>query len=76
MSIHTEKSRAKAQDMGAAAGFASRKIWALPKREIIEVAMHLAALSTDSYDETMQQGDHGEARFWEEHDALRRNGVI
>ena len=63
MSIHTEKSRAKAQDLGAAAGFVSGKVWALSKRELIEVALHLAALSTDSYDETMQAGDKGEARF-------------
>ena len=75
-SIHIHRARSVAESKGAASAQVSIKLWDLSKREIIEVALHLAALSTDSYDEAMQDGDKGEGRFWEEYAALKSNRLI
>lgn len=75
-SIHIHKARSVAASKGAASATATLELWDLSKREIIEVALHLAALSTESYDEAMQDGDKGEGRFWEEYLALKNNRLI
>ena len=49
-----------------------------PKWALYEIALHLAALSTDSYDEALRQDDGMPAhrRLMEEHAALKANGII
>lgn len=81
MSVHTERAFTVARTKGAAAGrnySQWRKLASLPKRELIEVALHLAALCTDSYDAAIQDNEAEGAfrRVMEEHAALRANGII
>lgn len=82
-SLHTWKSIQKASEKGAVAGnptFVASNVdlWDLSKRELIEAALHLAALATDSYDEAiLMNGGRGAAdRLREEIAALRQNGLI
>ena len=76
MSIHTEKSIALSRERGGAAGQRqNRDLWEMPKRELIEIALHLAAICTDSYDDSLD-GDGAANRIYEEREALRVNGII
>lgn len=78
MSIHTDRAYATAKSKGAAAGrnyLHWKELAALSKRELAEVALHLAALCTDSYDEALA-GDGAMRRIREEVDALRANNLI
>ena len=45
------------------------------KREIAEIACHLATLASDSYD-TAIAGEGAIKRVLEEHGALKQNGII
>lgn len=82
-SAHTWKSIQKATEKGATAGnpvFVASNVdlWDLSKRELIEAALHLAALATDSYDEAiLMNGAKGAAdRLREEVATLRQNGLL
>ena len=81
MSIHNDKSFDLARTKCAAAAI-TRERWtaltSLSKRELAEVAIHLAALATSSYDVAIsrQENDGALARFNEEVTALRENGLI
>lgn len=79
MSIHSQKSFAVAQAKGAAAA----TTWArwnyltqLSKRELAEIVCHLAALSTESYDNAISTDDLLIARIEEEREALAAQGMI
>ncbi len=75
MSIHTDRAFALAQRKRAAAA-SSREVWeilmALSKRELAEIAMHLASVCTDEYGDN----EAAFARLIEERDILRENGLI
>ena len=78
MSIHTDKAFKVAQQKGAAAGrdyVHWQYLVKLPKRELIEVCFHLAALCTDRYDHAIERGGAFD-RICDELDALRDNGLI
>ncbi len=78
MSIHTDRAYAKAcrNGAGAATTYATwNALMAMPKRELAEIAMHLAAICTDSYDSAIADGT-ALARVNEERTALRFNGLI
>lgn len=78
MSIHTDKAFNVATRNGAASA-RTRETWeslmALSKREMAEVAMHLAALCTDSYDDALD-GNGALERLMAERAALRANGIL
>ena len=80
MSIHTDKAFHVARAKGAAAGRDYRdfcELVSLSKRELIEAALHLAAITTDfdSYDDALESGD-AHKRVMQEIDALRANRII
>lgn len=78
MSLHTDRAFDKAQPKGAAAARTYEtwvELMGLSKRELAEVAIHLAALATGEYDEAIT-GDRALARIREERAALKRNGLI
>jgi hypothetical protein len=76
MSIHTTKARILAAQKGGAAGRDQNTwLWDLPKRELIEALLHLAAMCTDSYDDALA-GDGATVRVREELTALKANGII
>lgn len=79
-SLHSDRAFAKARRQGAAAA-ASRETWdylmSLSKRELAEVAMHLAAVCTDSYEGALADGGRGAVeRIREEVEALKANKII
>lgn len=79
MSIHSDKSFSIARGKGAAAAFSYER-WsalnAMSKRELAELVCHLAALATESYDETIADCDLLLARVTEERDALAAQGMV
>ena len=78
MSIHTDRAFSKAQFLGASAA-RDRSTWAqlmaMSKRELAEIAMHLGALCTDSYDDALNS-DGALERVLEEHSNLKANRII
>ena len=78
-SIHTYKAFCKAQAMNAQAA-ASYERWAfltdMSKRELAEIVCHLAALATESYDETIGDDAALIARVIEERHYLVANGML
>jgi hypothetical protein len=76
MSFHIQRAIEVAQGKGAYAGESvNRKIWDLSKRELVEIALHLAASSTDSYDEALGGAGACE-RVFAEHKSLKDNGIL
>jgi hypothetical protein len=79
MSIHNEASFQKARRNGAMAAH-SRNRWKIltdmSKRELAELVVHLAALATDSYDETISDDALLLARIEEEREAFAANGIL
>lgn len=76
MSMHTDKARATARRRGGFAGNdRNAHLWDFSKRELVEIALHLAASLTGTYDESLETG-LAERRLMEEYDALRANGII
>lgn len=79
MSIHNEASFQKARRNGGCAAH-SRARWKfltdMSKRELAELVTHLAALATESYDETIQDDELLLARINEERSALASQGII
>ena len=75
MSIHTDRAFNLALGKGAAAA-GSYETWTtlmnMPKRELAEIAMHLASSCTGSYGEFAP----ALARLIEERDALKANNLI
>ena len=75
MSIHTDRAFNLAQHKRALAA-SSYETWealmAMSKRELAEIAMHLASVCTGEYGETKSAF----ARLIEERDALRQNRLI
>ncbi len=81
-SMHVERQIKVAGAKGAAADYpAAREFWQMPKRVLIEAALHLAALATGEYDEAMDGEGKPYAqgaveRLREEIDNLRKNDLI
>lgn len=76
MSIHTNKSREIARGRGgAAASEEAYQLWSLPRREMVEIMLHLAAMCTDSYDDALTNGGAVE-RVLEERRVLYSNGLL
>jgi hypothetical protein len=78
MSIHTDKSYNVAcrKDAFAAANWDTwNYLTGLSKRELAEVALHLAALSTGEYDDSFLDG-RALTRVKEEVECLRLAGLI
>ena len=76
MSHHTNRSIDLAASKGAWSSTpAARPLWKLSKRELVEIALHFAALATESYDDSLQNGDAA-ARAMAERDALKRAGIL
>ncbi len=88
MSIHTDRAYRAAQKRGAAAAI-SYETWnslvTMPKRELAEIAMHLAALATGHYDVAIAGGSiiAGKTdlvsaldRLLDERQTLKANGLI
>ena len=75
MSIHTWKAYEVARRKGAAAA-STQETWealmAMPKRELAEIALHLASVCTGQYGEF----EAAFTRLIEERDALKQNGLI
>jgi hypothetical protein len=75
-SIHTDRAFRKAASKGASAAYSYERwnaLMAMPKRELAEIAVHLASLATGEYD------PHSEAtmqRLFEERDNLKAGGII
>lgn len=75
-SIHNANSMKVAREKGGFAGSPENaELWELPKRELIEALLHLAALCTESYDVALN-GTGALNRAKEELAALRLNGII
>lgn len=75
-SLHVSRAQDIASEKRAFAGNAdAASLWALSKRELIEAALHLAALCTDSYDGALEDGAAAE-RVHEELDALDAAGML
>ncbi len=76
MSIHTARAQAKAQKLGAASGSEhATPLWDMPKRELIEIALHLGAVCTGNYDDAIRS-DAAATRVLEERETLKSNGLI
>ena len=70
MSLHTDKAMAKARSMGAYAGRpAAADLWALSKRELLEVALRLGELCAED-------AESPASRVREEVACLREQGII
>lgn len=78
MSLHTDRAYHKAKSVGAASAL-DYDTWtalvAMPKRELAEIAMHLAAVSTGEYDDAILNGK-ALKRVLEERRTLANNGLI
>ena len=78
MSLHTNRSFHVAAEHGASAA-RTFETWTalmdLSKRELAEIALHLAGICTDSYDDAMRSNG-ALNRLMEEHDNLKANGII
>lgn len=78
MSLHTDRAFHTARDKGAWAA-SNYQNWntlvGMSKRELAEIALHLAAITTDSYETALETGD-AFRRVMEERDALRNTGSI
>lgn len=75
-SIHTDRAIAVARSKGAAAGNpANADLFQMSKRELVEIALHLAALCFESYDDALANGS-ARLRIIEERGALHDNGLI
>ena len=75
MSIHTDRSFHLAREKGAMASWTYENwqaLMAMPKRELAEIAMHLASICTDEYGVAAPAF----TRLIEERDALKLNGLI
>lgn len=69
-------SRRVAYERGAASSRAeNREIWDLSKRELVEIALHLAAQTTGEYDSAIA-GRAAWLRVLEERNILQSNGLI
>ena len=81
MSIHTTRAYHLAKGKGASSA-RNFETWtaltSMSKRELAEIAMHLAAMCTDSYDDALSGGGNETAlaRVMEERGALKQNGLI
>jgi hypothetical protein len=72
MSLHTWKARDKAARMGGYAGRdEAAPLWALSKRELVEIAARLGELCSDA-----GGAENGIARTIEEHRILKANGIV
>lgn len=79
MSIHKHNSFKVAQSKGAQAAHSFERwqyLTDMSKRELAEIVCHLAALCTDSYDETLSSDALLIARIQEERDALSACNLI
>lgn len=83
MSLHSDKAFHKARSLGASAS-RNRHIWEClmshSKRELAEVAIHMAAAATGQYETALAGGDadviSALERFQEEIDCLKSGGMI
>lgn len=76
MSVHIDKAISVARAKGGHAGHDdNRDLWDLSKRELIEIALHLAAASTGEYETALADG-RARQRVIDEHDRLRASGIV
>jgi len=76
MGIHTQRAMAKARTRGAAASAPANFIlWSLSKRELVEIALYLAAALTGNYETSLDDGS-AKTRVIDELNALRSNGLL
>ena len=76
MSIHTNRAIDLAASKGAFSSTpAALPLWNLSKRELVEIVLHLAALCTDNYDDSLENGAAAD-RAMEERDALHAAGLL
>ena len=69
-SIHIDRAIALARHKGAAAGMSiNAALWEMPKRELVEIVLHLAALCADGEYDTAIGGDGALRRVLQERDA-------
>ena len=85
MSLHTDRAFGKAQRRGASAAIDYEtwtELMSMTKRELAEIAVHLAALATGCYEDALAGGSGEEhvisalERIREEHGNLKSCGII
>ncbi len=77
ISIHVSKAIGKARELGAhAARPENQWLWGLSKRELVEIVLHLAAVSCDvGYDEAIKS-DAAQQRAHDEMNNLIAAGML
>ena len=72
LSIHQSKARALAASKGAWAGTCPEDLWKLPRRELLEILLRVAASAAGDFDNP----EAGLKEIKEEYEALIAAGIV